>query len=91
MRLSVSACRHAKEIADTTTEENYYYVFVGCSAFFFVMAYLYFPETRRKTLEEIAAAFGDKVVDIDPRAVDIEHHKLGGDEEYVESTEAPKR
>ena len=26
------------------------------------MAYLYFPETRRKTLEEIAEAFGDKVV-----------------------------
>jgi hypothetical protein len=25
-------------------------------------AYLWFPETKRKTLEEIAAAFGDKVV-----------------------------
>lgn len=23
--------------------ENYYYVFVGCSAFFLVVAYLYFP------------------------------------------------
>lgn len=43
-------------------KENYYYVFVGCSLFFLVVAYLYFPETRRKTLEEIAAAFGDKVV-----------------------------
>ncbi|ETN39427.1 uncharacterized protein HMPREF1541_05650 [Cyphellophora europaea CBS 101466] len=42
--------------------ENYYYVFVGCSLFFLIMAYLYFPETRRKTLEEIAEAFGDKVV-----------------------------
>lgn len=42
--------------------ENYYYVFVGCSFFFLIMAYLYFPETRRKTLEEIAEAFGDKVV-----------------------------
>lgn len=30
--------------------------------FFLVIAYLYFPETRHKTLEEIAAAFGDKVV-----------------------------
>ncbi|KAL1848905.1 hypothetical protein Daus18300_013464 [Diaporthe australafricana] len=43
-------------------KENYYYVFVGCSLFFLVVAYFYFPETKRKTLEEIAAAFGDKVV-----------------------------
>ncbi|EON98695.1 putative mfs monosaccharide transporter protein [Phaeoacremonium minimum UCRPA7] len=42
--------------------ENYYYVFVGCTAFFLVVAYFYFPETKGKTLEEIAAAFGDKVV-----------------------------
>ncbi|KPI39904.1 High-affinity glucose transporter [Cyphellophora attinorum] len=50
-------------------KENYYYVFVGCSAFFLVMAYFYFPETRRKTLEEIAEAFGDKVVLADERDV----------------------
>ncbi|KIW77880.1 hypothetical protein Z517_07713 [Fonsecaea pedrosoi CBS 271.37] len=43
-------------------KENYYYVFVGCSFFFLIVAYFYFPETKRKTLEEIAAAFGDKVV-----------------------------
>lgn len=42
--------------------ENYYYVFVTCSAFFLVVAYFYFPETKRKTLEEIAASFGDKVI-----------------------------
>jgi hypothetical protein len=24
-------------------KENYYYVFVACSSFFFVVAYLYFP------------------------------------------------
>ncbi|KAK8037346.1 hypothetical protein PG991_000692 [Apiospora marii] len=41
--------------------ENYYYVFVGCTAFFFAVAYFYFPETRRKTLEEIASTFGDRV------------------------------
>lgn len=71
--------------------ENYYYVFVVCSAFFLVVAYFYFPyvisrlfsffppsystfflsethinrETKQKTLEEIAASFGDKVVDSD--------------------------
>ncbi|KAI3392011.1 hypothetical protein diail_6338 [Diaporthe ilicicola] len=48
--------------AFATIKENYYYVFVGCSLFFLVVAYFYFPETKRKTLEEIAAAFGDKVV-----------------------------
>jgi len=26
------------------------------------MAYFYFPETKQKSLEEVAAAFGDKVV-----------------------------
>lgn len=48
--------------AFATIKENYYYVFVGCTTFFLIMAYFYFPETRRKTLEEIAEAFGDKVV-----------------------------
>lgn len=48
------------------------------------MAYLYFPETRRKTLEEIAAAFGDKVVDVDESAVQVEHMKM--DAEFVEHT-----
>ncbi|KAL2830190.1 general substrate transporter [Aspergillus pseudoustus] len=43
--------------------ENYYYVFVACTAFFLVIAYFYFPETKRKTLEEIAASFGDRVID----------------------------
>ncbi|OJJ50482.1 hypothetical protein ASPZODRAFT_126362 [Penicilliopsis zonata CBS 506.65] len=46
-------------------QENYYYVFVVCTAFFLVIAYFYFPETRNMTLEEIAAAFGDRVVDAD--------------------------
>ncbi|UJO21622.1 Sugar transporter STL1 [Fulvia fulva] len=48
--------------AFATIHENYYYVFVGCTLFFLVIAYFYFPETKHKTLEEIAAAFGDRVV-----------------------------
>ncbi|KAH0153017.1 hypothetical protein KCU67_g9639, partial [Aureobasidium melanogenum] len=52
--------------------ENYYYVFVCCSLFFFIIAYLYFPETRRKTLEEIAAAFGDRVVTLTEREIAAE-------------------
>lgn len=46
-------------------KQNYYYVFVGCSSFFLVMAWFFFPETKQKSLEEIAAAFGDKVVEPD--------------------------
>ncbi|KAI1080420.1 putative MFS monosaccharide transporter [Whalleya microplaca] len=62
--------------------ENYYYVFVGCTVVFLVIAYLYFPETRRKTLEEIARAFGDKVVLVDEALVEREHAALvKGDEE----------
>jgi hypothetical protein len=30
-----------------------------------VLIYFYFPETNQKTLEEIAAAFGDKVVEVE--------------------------
>ncbi|KAI1210215.1 putative MFS monosaccharide transporter [Annulohypoxylon truncatum] len=60
--------------------ENYYYVFVGCTLVFLIIAYFYFPETRRKTLEEIARAFGDKVVLVDEGPIDGEHVD-GQDEE----------
>ncbi|KAI1087405.1 putative MFS monosaccharide transporter [Rostrohypoxylon terebratum] len=60
--------------------ENYYYVFVGCTLLFLTIAYLYFPETRRKTLEEIATAFGDKVVLVGDGPIDGQHVK-GQDEE----------
>lgn len=52
--------------------ENYYYVFVACSAFFLVVAYFYFPETKQKSLEEIAAAFGDKVVLVNENDLAVE-------------------
>lgn len=52
------------------------YVFVGCSLFFLVIGYIYFPETKRKTLEEIAAAFGDKVVLVTENEVIAEQNVL---------------
>ncbi|CAD0041260.1 unnamed protein product [Aureobasidium pullulans] len=73
--------------------ENYYYVFVGCSLFFLIIAYLYFPETRRKTLEEIAAAFGDKVVTLTERDIAIEE-AIAEDKnvsEHVEDVSDDKR
>ena len=69
-------------------KENYYYVFVACTAFFLVIAYFYFPETRRKSLEEIARDFGDKVVLVEDLDVvqerALEEEKLGGEGEDVE-------
>ncbi|KAI1100900.1 putative MFS monosaccharide transporter [Jackrogersella minutella] len=61
--------------------ENYYYVFVGCTIVFSILAYLYFPETRRKTLEEIAQAFGDKVVLVDATQIEADRGAIKGDVE----------
>ncbi|KAL3291106.1 Major facilitator superfamily domain general substrate transporter [Colletotrichum asianum] len=72
--------------AFSTIHENYYYVFVGCTAFFTVIAYFFFEETRQKTLEEISEAFGDEVtssedmhvprakLDVEEKSQQIEHH-----------------
>lgn len=38
--------------AFATIHEYFYYVFVGCCSVFFVIIYLYYPETKQKTLEE---------------------------------------
>jgi len=56
------AVTEAGPSAFANIQENYYYVFVGCCLAFLILVYLYFPETKQKTLEEIAAAFGDRVV-----------------------------
>ncbi|KAJ3556515.1 hypothetical protein NPX13_g10118 [Xylaria arbuscula] len=52
--------------------ENYYYVFVAICTLYLVVVYLYFPETKQKTLEEIAAAFGDQVVEIKEHGITAE-------------------
>ncbi|KIH87462.1 MFS monosaccharide transporter (Hxt8) [Sporothrix brasiliensis 5110] len=50
--------------AFATIGENYYYVFVGCCVVYSFIIYFYYPETKQKTLEGIAAAFGDHVVSV---------------------------
>ncbi|KAL1603527.1 hypothetical protein SLS60_005115 [Paraconiothyrium brasiliense] len=84
------AITEAAPTAQAKLRENYYYVFVGCSFFFLVVAYLYFPETRLKSLEEIAAAFGDEVVLVDGRTVEVERREMAGskdgEEEFIERT-----
>ncbi|KAK5115720.1 hypothetical protein LTR62_000809 [Meristemomyces frigidus] len=59
--------------AFATIKQNYYYVFVGCTLFFLVVAYFYFPETKNRTLEQIAEAFGDKAVTLTEREMMQEH------------------
>ncbi|KAI0872393.1 putative MFS monosaccharide transporter [Hypoxylon argillaceum] len=52
--------------------ENYYYVFVSICSIYLALIYLYFPETKQKSLEEIAAAFGDRVVEVDEHDIAVE-------------------
>jgi MFS family permease len=40
---------------------RYFLIFVICDAIFIVIFVLFYPETKNKTLEEIAALFGDEV------------------------------
>lgn len=65
--------------------ENYYYVFVALSLVWATGIYFFYPsvlisqhgsrlltndrETKNKTLEEIAAAFGDRLVDVDQQEI----------------------
>lgn len=92
------AITEAGPSAFANIKENYYYVFVACTLFFLVVAYFYFPETKGKTLEEIASAFGDKVVDVDEAQVERERvGMLKGDDaeavggEHIEGTARSER
>ncbi|KAG7088988.1 hypothetical protein E1B28_012934 [Marasmius oreades] len=53
--------------------ENYYYVFVVMTTIYFLGIFFFFPETKGKTLEMIAADFGDEVV-----VSDHDHSTTGG-------------
>lgn len=79
------AITEAGPSAFANIRENYYYVFVACSAFFLAVAYFYFPETRHKTLEEVGAAFGDKVVEVTD--IDITREEVLEDKAWVEHVE----
>ncbi|KAF3392828.1 High-affinity glucose transporter [Penicillium rolfsii] len=80
------AITEAGPSAFANIHENYYYVFVVCSAFFLVIAYFFFPETKQKTLEEVAASFGDRVVLAEeaPKRVSV-----AGKADHVETVGGP--
>jgi len=42
---------------------KYFMIFVICDIIFIIIFYLFFPETKNKTLEEIAAIFGDDLAE----------------------------
>ncbi|KAL5327163.1 hypothetical protein ACEPPN_004855 [Leptodophora sp. 'Broadleaf-Isolate-01'] len=88
------AITQAGPTAFANIHENYFYVFVGCSFFFLVMAYFFFPETKQKSLEEIAASFGDKVVLLTEMEVAVEatiqQNKGGADKLEVEDRSVDK-
>ncbi|KAF7719483.1 MFS-type Sugar/inositol transporter [Penicillium ucsense] len=79
------AITEAGPSAFATIHENYYYVFVACSTFFLVLAYFFFPETKQKTLEEVAASFGDRVVIAEE---DTKRMSVAGKADHVESVSA---
>lgn len=58
------ALTEAAPSAFANIKQNYYYVFVGCTVVMWVIGYYWLPETKGRTLEEIAAAFGDEIVDV---------------------------
>lgn len=80
------AITEAGPTAFAKIKQNYYYVFAGCTLFFLVMAFFFFPETKQKSLEEIAAAFGDKVVlpDEDNLATEEAIFREKNDHEQIE-------
>ena len=43
---------------------RYFVIFLVMDCIFIAIAYLFYPETKGMTLEKVAEAFGDKVVDI---------------------------
>ncbi|THU97852.1 general substrate transporter [Dendrothele bispora CBS 962.96] len=55
----------AGPVAFSTIQENYYYVFVVTMFIATIGIYLFFPETKGRSLEMIAKEFGDRVV-VDP-------------------------
>ena len=54
-------CTAVTPIAIEAISWKYFMIFVICDMIFIVIFYFFYPETKNKTLEEIAAIFGDDV------------------------------
>ncbi|KAJ6455872.1 general substrate transporter [Mycena sanguinolenta] len=71
--------------------QNYYYVFVACCTVYIAVVYFYYPETNQKTLEEIAAAFGDCVVEVDKNFVAAEGAAFHNRDDAADADSAEKQ
>ncbi|KAI5366035.1 putative major facilitator, sugar transporter, major facilitator superfamily [Septoria linicola] len=60
----IAGLSEAAPIAFSTIRHNFYYVFPGPTVLFLIFAYLMFPETKQRMLEEIPSSFGDRVMDV---------------------------
>ncbi|KAK7441769.1 hypothetical protein VKT23_009208 [Stygiomarasmius scandens] len=79
------ALTEAGPSAFANIHENYYYVFVGTTFFSTICVFLFFPETKGRTLEMIAAEFGDEIAEPlsdadttgkpDVQKRNVEHHE----------------
>ncbi|RFU25999.1 hypothetical protein B7463_g10334, partial [Scytalidium lignicola] len=67
----------AAPTAFTAVGWKYYLVFVIFTAIMIVIVYLYFPETSKKTLEELGAVFGDTVEGLTKETEDDIYRRLG--------------
>ena len=56
---------------------KYYLVFVIYTALMVPVVYFFFPETSRKSLEEVQAAFGDSVEGLTKEKEDEIYHTMG--------------
>lgn len=54
---------YAASIAFDAITWKFYFVFIGCNVFAGTVYFFFLPETRFLSLEEVAAKFGDEVVD----------------------------
>lgn len=64
---------------------------MGCTSLSCLCIVLYFPETKSKSLEAIAASFGDQVVGSELAELDIGKEKLGGTIEHIEGGEKGRK
>lgn len=50
---------------------EFYFVYIGCLVVFLVLIYFLFPETKGRTLEEIAVVFDGQTEPWHPSATDV--------------------
>ncbi|KAH7305947.1 general substrate transporter [Stachybotrys elegans] len=82
---------YAASIAFDAISWRFYFVFIACNAFAGLAYYFFLPETRFLTLEEVAAKFGDEVVNPMHKDLISEDTAESTDKKDVVHVEAEKK